>query len=148
MWNADVDLAATRDKAVGPRNDALANAMEEDAQRLRAELGIAPGQTAVLYAPTSRPVRSGKCRFTRPGRSTLPSAPPTMASAVPARMSPAVLTPSWMNAGSTSDQTWVPMQSAAVPAAFFEVERVTDGRGCGKPGMLRVTARVDLGPAR
>jgi CDP-glycerol glycerophosphotransferase len=42
-----------------PRNDALANATDEDAQRLRAELGIAPGQTAVLYAPTHREYRSG-----------------------------------------------------------------------------------------
>ena len=42
-----------------PRNDALANATEEDAQRLRSELGIAPGQTAVLYAPTHREYRSG-----------------------------------------------------------------------------------------
>ncbi len=42
-----------------PRNDALANAGDEDAQRLRAELGIAPGQTAVLYAPTHREYRSG-----------------------------------------------------------------------------------------
>ncbi len=42
-----------------PRNDALASATDEDAQRLRAELGIAPGQTAVLYAPTHREYRSG-----------------------------------------------------------------------------------------
>ncbi|HET9738847.1 MAG TPA: CDP-glycerol glycerophosphotransferase family protein [Solirubrobacteraceae bacterium] len=42
-----------------PRNDALANATDADAQRLRAELGIAPGQTAVLYAPTHREYRSG-----------------------------------------------------------------------------------------
>ncbi len=42
-----------------PRNDALANATEEDAQRLRASLGITPGQTAVLYAPTHREYRSG-----------------------------------------------------------------------------------------
>ena len=42
-----------------PRNDALANATAEDAQRLRASLGITPGQTAVLYAPTHREYRSG-----------------------------------------------------------------------------------------
>jgi CDP-glycerol glycerophosphotransferase len=42
-----------------PRNDALATATDEDAQRLRAQLGIAPGQTAVLYAPTHREYRSG-----------------------------------------------------------------------------------------
>jgi CDP-glycerol glycerophosphotransferase len=37
-----------------PRNDALANATAEDAARIRAELGIAPGQVAVLYTPTHR----------------------------------------------------------------------------------------------
>jgi CDP-glycerol glycerophosphotransferase len=37
-----------------PRNDALANATEADVERTRAELGIEPGQTAVLYAPTHR----------------------------------------------------------------------------------------------
>jgi CDP-glycerol glycerophosphotransferase len=42
-----------------PRNDALATATDDDTQRLRTELGIAPGQTAVLYAPTHREYRSG-----------------------------------------------------------------------------------------
>jgi CDP-glycerol glycerophosphotransferase (TagB/SpsB family) len=37
-----------------PRNDVLANATVEDVRRARAELGIAPGQTAILYAPTHR----------------------------------------------------------------------------------------------
>jgi CDP-glycerol glycerophosphotransferase len=37
-----------------PRNDALANATEDDVRRLREQLGIAPGQVAVLYAPTHR----------------------------------------------------------------------------------------------
>jgi CDP-glycerol glycerophosphotransferase len=37
-----------------PRNDVLAAATDEDVQRARAELGIEPGQTAVLYAPTHR----------------------------------------------------------------------------------------------
>ena len=37
-----------------PRNDALANATDDDVRRLRAELGIEPGQVAVLYAPTHR----------------------------------------------------------------------------------------------
>jgi CDP-glycerol glycerophosphotransferase len=41
-----------------PRNDALVNAGEEDVRRIRAELGIEPGQTAVLYAPTHREYRS------------------------------------------------------------------------------------------
>jgi CDP-glycerol glycerophosphotransferase len=37
-----------------PRNDVLASATDDDVQRIRAELGIEPGQTAVLYAPTHR----------------------------------------------------------------------------------------------
>jgi CDP-glycerol glycerophosphotransferase (TagB/SpsB family) len=37
-----------------PRNDRLANATDEEAARLRAQLGIAPDQIAVLYAPTHR----------------------------------------------------------------------------------------------
>jgi CDP-glycerol glycerophosphotransferase len=42
-----------------PRNDALANATEEDVRRVRAELGIEPGQVAVLYTPTHREYRNG-----------------------------------------------------------------------------------------
>ncbi len=41
-----------------PRNDALVNAGPEDVRRIRAELGIEPGQVAVLYAPTHREYRS------------------------------------------------------------------------------------------
>ena len=37
-----------------PRNDALANATEEDVERVRAELGVAPGQRVILFAPTHR----------------------------------------------------------------------------------------------
>jgi CDP-glycerol glycerophosphotransferase len=37
-----------------PRNDVLANATPEEVARIRAELGIEPGQVAVLYAPTHR----------------------------------------------------------------------------------------------
>jgi CDP-glycerol glycerophosphotransferase len=37
-----------------PRNDVLANARPEEAERIRAELGIEPGQRAVLYTPTHR----------------------------------------------------------------------------------------------
>ncbi|MEA2431742.1 MAG: CDP-glycerol glycerophosphotransferase, partial [Thermoleophilaceae bacterium] len=37
-----------------PRNDVLATATDADVERVRAELGIEPGQTAVLYAPTHR----------------------------------------------------------------------------------------------
>jgi CDP-glycerol glycerophosphotransferase len=37
-----------------PRNDVLPTATEADVERIRAGLGIEPGQTAVLYAPTHR----------------------------------------------------------------------------------------------
>src|SRR3954462_11975070 len=37
-----------------PRNDVLATATEADVERVRAELGIAPDEIAVLYAPTHR----------------------------------------------------------------------------------------------
>jgi CDP-glycerol glycerophosphotransferase len=37
-----------------PRNDALVNATEKDVERIRKELGIAPGRRAVLFAPTHR----------------------------------------------------------------------------------------------
>jgi CDP-glycerol glycerophosphotransferase len=42
-----------------PRNDALALATEQDTARIRGELGIEPGQTAVLYTPTHREYQSG-----------------------------------------------------------------------------------------
>jgi CDP-glycerol glycerophosphotransferase len=42
-----------------PRNDALVAAGDDDVARIRAELGIAPGQRAVLYAPTHREYRAG-----------------------------------------------------------------------------------------
>jgi CDP-glycerol glycerophosphotransferase len=42
-----------------PRNDRLANATEEEVERVRAQLGIEPGQTAVLYTPTHREYRAG-----------------------------------------------------------------------------------------
>jgi CDP-glycerol glycerophosphotransferase len=41
-----------------PRNDALVNATAQDVRRIRDELGIEPGQVAVLYAPTHREYRS------------------------------------------------------------------------------------------
>jgi len=41
-----------------PRNDVLVSAGEDDIRRIRRELEIAPGQTAVLYAPTHREYRS------------------------------------------------------------------------------------------
>jgi CDP-glycerol glycerophosphotransferase len=37
-----------------PRNDRLANATEDDVERIRAELAIEPGRRTVLYAPTHR----------------------------------------------------------------------------------------------
>jgi CDP-glycerol glycerophosphotransferase len=37
-----------------PRNDALVNASVADVERIRGELGIAPGQRVVLFAPTHR----------------------------------------------------------------------------------------------
>ncbi|WP_203693635.1 CDP-glycerol glycerophosphotransferase family protein [Catellatospora coxensis] len=43
-----------------PRNDILVNAKPEHGERVRAELGIAPGQRAVLYAPTHRGGNAGK----------------------------------------------------------------------------------------
>jgi CDP-glycerol glycerophosphotransferase len=37
-----------------PRNDVLVNASQKDVNRIRGELGIEPGQCAVLFAPTHR----------------------------------------------------------------------------------------------
>jgi CDP-glycerol glycerophosphotransferase len=42
-----------------PRNDVLANATAADGERIRAELGIAPGQRVILLAPTHREYRAG-----------------------------------------------------------------------------------------
>ncbi|MFE3517104.1 CDP-glycerol glycerophosphotransferase family protein [Streptomyces sp. NPDC059166] len=42
-----------------PRNDALRTATPERTGRIRAELGIAPGTTVLLYAPTHRDYRRG-----------------------------------------------------------------------------------------
>src|SRR5439155_1477823 len=42
-----------------PRNDVLATATDADVERIRGELGIAPGQVAVLYAPTHRDYHTG-----------------------------------------------------------------------------------------
>jgi CDP-glycerol glycerophosphotransferase len=42
-----------------PRNDVLANATPEQIERARSALGIAPGQKAVLYAPTHRDYEEG-----------------------------------------------------------------------------------------
>jgi CDP-glycerol glycerophosphotransferase len=40
-----------------PRNDVLANATAAEVERARAEVGIPPGATAILYAPTHREYR-------------------------------------------------------------------------------------------
>jgi CDP-glycerol glycerophosphotransferase len=42
-----------------PRNDVLATAGDDEMRRARAELGIDPGQVAVLYAPTHREYQEG-----------------------------------------------------------------------------------------
>ncbi|MFJ6851235.1 CDP-glycerol glycerophosphotransferase family protein [Streptomyces sp. NPDC091271] len=42
-----------------PRNDVLCNATAEQTGKIRAELGIAPGSTVLLYAPTHRDYREG-----------------------------------------------------------------------------------------
>jgi CDP-glycerol glycerophosphotransferase len=42
-----------------PRNDVLANATAEDVARIRAELGLEPGEVVVLYTPTHREYRTG-----------------------------------------------------------------------------------------
>ena len=42
-----------------PRNDRLVSATADDVEAIRAKLGIQPGQTAVLYAPTHREYHSG-----------------------------------------------------------------------------------------
>ncbi|MEW9509336.1 bifunctional glycosyltransferase/CDP-glycerol:glycerophosphate glycerophosphotransferase [Streptomyces bacillaris] len=42
-----------------PRNDVYYRAGAEDVARIRADLGIAPGKTAVLYAPTHRDYQKG-----------------------------------------------------------------------------------------
>ncbi|MEU0299620.1 CDP-glycerol glycerophosphotransferase family protein [Streptomyces sp. NPDC006175] len=42
-----------------PRNDVLCDATAEQTGKIRAELGIAPGTTVLLYAPTHRDYREG-----------------------------------------------------------------------------------------
>ncbi|NSC22020.1 glycosyltransferase [Streptomyces albus subsp. chlorinus] len=42
-----------------PRNDRYATATAEEIRTLRARLGVPPGRTAVLYAPTARDYRKG-----------------------------------------------------------------------------------------
>ena len=42
-----------------PRNDVLVNATADDVAAIRSRLGIAPGRTAILYAPTHREYEQG-----------------------------------------------------------------------------------------
>lgn len=51
-----------------PRNDAYFTATAEDIAKIRAELGIAERQTALLYAPTHRDYRDGFVPDLDPGR--------------------------------------------------------------------------------
>lgn len=46
-----------------PRNDSLFTATEETRRLIRARLGIAPGQKAILYAPTWRDSKNGGASF-------------------------------------------------------------------------------------
>jgi CDP-glycerol glycerophosphotransferase len=59
VWERAYPLRYESIESGYPRNDVLSTATEEDVQRIRAELGIAPGQTAVLYAPTHREYEDG-----------------------------------------------------------------------------------------
>ena len=48
-----------------PRNDSLVTSPPEVRDDVRRRLGVAPGTTAILYAPTWRPIRSRPSRGTR-----------------------------------------------------------------------------------
>jgi CDP-glycerol glycerophosphotransferase len=58
-WEHAYPLRYESIEAGYPRNDALVTATDEDVRRIRAELGIGPDQTAVLYAPTHREYQDG-----------------------------------------------------------------------------------------
>lgn len=57
VWERSYPCGYTTLESGYPRNDRLVNATAGEVARVRAELGIAPGQTAVLYAPTHRDYR-------------------------------------------------------------------------------------------
>jgi CDP-glycerol glycerophosphotransferase len=59
VWERVFPVAAETLEVGYPRNDVLANATGDDVRRVRGELGIQPGQTAVLYAPTHREYQVG-----------------------------------------------------------------------------------------
>jgi len=52
--SASTRRATRRSRPATRRNDVLARATDADAERIRRELGIEAGKTAVLYAPTHR----------------------------------------------------------------------------------------------
>jgi CDP-glycerol glycerophosphotransferase len=58
-WERAYPVAFEAIESGYPRNDVLATATAADVARIRGELGIAPGQTAVLYAPTHREYEDG-----------------------------------------------------------------------------------------
>ena len=59
VWERAYPLAYESLETGYPRNDVLATATDEDVANARAKLGIEPGQTAVLYAPTHREYHDG-----------------------------------------------------------------------------------------
>jgi CDP-glycerol glycerophosphotransferase len=59
IWNRVYPVRCTTLEVGYPRNDVLANATEADVERIRDGLGIAPGQRAILLAPTHREYRGG-----------------------------------------------------------------------------------------
>jgi CDP-glycerol glycerophosphotransferase (TagB/SpsB family) len=59
VWERVFPVPAETLEVGYPRNDVLANATGDDVRRARGELGIQPGQTAVLYAPTHREYQVG-----------------------------------------------------------------------------------------
>ncbi|SCL25057.1 CDP-glycerol glycerophosphotransferase [Micromonospora nigra] len=54
MWERAYPAAYTTLEVGYPRNDRLVTATAEEVLRIRAELGVSPGERVVLYAPTHR----------------------------------------------------------------------------------------------
>ncbi len=59
MWERAYPLRYESLEVGYPRNDVFSTATEADVQRCRDELGIGPGKTVVLYAPTHREYHDG-----------------------------------------------------------------------------------------
>lgn len=59
VWSRAYPSAARALETGYPRNDVFATATEEQIARIREDLGIRPGQRALLYAPTHRDYESG-----------------------------------------------------------------------------------------